>query len=108
MINFYSNHNIVNWEEHDLAGNSFADAIYNVNGTVFRVGNAADLLYTAYGGGSDYAAFSGIDMSATIELPGGGDYGFDLPASRIESVVQETWMGLEQLLHYVADVHGIE
>ncbi|XP_037052118.1 carboxypeptidase B-like [Bradysia coprophila] len=99
--------NIDNWEEHDLVGNSFADAIYSVNGTTFRVGNAAMLLYTAFGGGSDYAAFQGIDMSATIELPGGGDYGFDLPASRIESVVQETWLGLEQLLHYVADVHGV-
>lgn len=89
-----------------MVGNSFADAIYNVNGTVFRVGNAANLLYTAYGGGSDYAAFQGIDMSATVELPGGGDYGFDLPANRIESVIQETWEGLEQILHYVADVHG--
>lgn len=76
-----------------------------MNGTIFRVGNAADLLYTAYGGGSDYAAGQ-IGMSATIELPGGGDAGFDLPASRIESVVQETWMGLEQILHYIADVHG--
>jgi len=65
------------------------------------------MLYTAFGGGSDYAAFQGIDMSATIELPGGGDYGFDLPASRIEPVVQETWQGLEQILHYVADVHGV-
>lgn len=76
-----------------------------MNGTVFRVGNAADLLYTAFGGGSDYAA-SVVGMSATIELPGGGDAGFDLPAYRIEPVVQETWMGLEQILHYVADVYG--
>lgn len=86
-------------------GNSFADAVRSVNGTVYRVGNAAMLLYTAYGGGSDYGA-SQTGMSATIELPGGGSAGFDLPADRIESVVQETWMGLEQILHYIADVHG--
>lgn len=73
---------------------------------MFRVGNAADLLYTAYGGGSDYAASTGIEISATIELPGGGDYGFDLPASRIQSVVQETWMGLEEIIHFIADNHG--
>jgi len=97
---------IDNWEDHEIVGQRFANAIYNVNGTTFLVGNAAMLLYTAYGGGSDYAAFQGIEISSTIELPGGGDYGFDLPASRIIPVVEETWMGLEQILHYVAEVHS--
>lgn len=86
-------------------GQRFADAVYNVNGTSFAVGNAALLLYTAYGGGSDYAA-SQIGMSATIELPGGGSAGFDLPADRIEPVVYETWMGLEEILHYIAEVYA--
>jgi len=98
--------NIDNWEDHATVGNSFAEAIYNVNGTVYRVGNAAMMLYTAYGGGSDYAAYAAADLSATVELPGGGASGFDLPPDRIESVVQETWMGLEQVLHYVAEVYG--
>lgn len=63
-------------------------------------------LYIAYGGGSDYAASQGIEISATVELPPGGDSGYDLPASRIQPVVQETWKGLEQILHFVAETHG--
>lgn len=77
-----------------------------MNGTPYTVGNAAIELYTGYGFSDDYTAFRGIDISTTVELPGGGGAGFDLPASRIESVVYETWMGLEEMLRYVAEVHS--
>jgi len=97
---------IDNWEDHEMVGNIFAYAVREVNGTSYTVGNAAIELYTGYGFSDDYAAFKGIEISTTIELPGGGSYGFDIPASRIESVVQETWAGLEEMLHYVADEHG--
>lgn len=78
-----------------------------MNGTSYTVGNAAIELYTGYGFSDDYTAFRGIDISTTIELPCGGSYGFDLPASRIQETVHETWMGIEEMLHYVAEVHGI-
>lgn len=111
----YNNSNIVqyffsvkvdNWEEHEIVGRRFADAVSQVNGTAYTIGNAAIELYIGFGYSDDYSAFRGVDISTTIELPGGGSYGFDLPASRIQSVVEETWMGLEEMLHYVADVHG--
>lgn len=95
-----------NWEEHEVVGNRFADAVRRVNGTEYTVGNAAIELYIGFGYSDDYSAFRGVDVSTTIELPGGGSYGFDIPANRIQSVVEETWLGLEEMLHYVADVHG--
>ncbi len=95
-----------NWEEHEIVGNRFADAVRQVNGTSYTVGNAAIELYIGFGYSDDYSAFRGVDISTTIELPGGGSYGFDLPANRIQSVVSETWVGIEDMLHYVADVHG--
>ncbi|XP_037029998.1 carboxypeptidase B-like [Bradysia coprophila] len=95
-----------NWEEHEIVGNRFADAVSRVNGTTYTIGNAAIELYIGFGYSDDYSAFRGVDISTTIELPGGGSYGFDLPASRIQSVVDETWMGIEEMLHYVAEVHG--
>lgn len=77
-----------------------------MNGTSYTIGNAAIELYVGFGYSDDYSAFRGVDISTTIELPGGGSYGFDLPSTRIASVVHETWMGLEEMLHYVAEVHG--
>lgn len=104
----YYSVNIDNWEQHDLVGRRFASAIYQINGTEYTVGNGAIELYPAFGASDDYAAFAGVEISTTIELPGGGSYGFDLPAERIADVVDETWMGLEQILHYVAEVHGTQ
>ncbi|KAJ6635727.1 Carboxypeptidase B [Pseudolycoriella hygida] len=95
-----------NWEDHEIVGRRFADAVHKVNGTSYTIGNAAIELYIGFGYSDDYSAFRGVDISTTIELPGGGSYGFDIPASRIQSVVKETWMGLEEMLHYVAEVHG--
>jgi len=94
---------IDNWEEQDRAGRAFADAVYAVNGTRYTVGNGAFALYPAYGASDDYAASQGATISTTIELPGGGQYGFDLPPERISSVVQETWEGLEELFHFIVD-----
>lgn len=89
-----------------MVGRRFADAVYQVNGTAYTIGNAAIELYIGFGYSDDYSASRGVDVSTTIELPCGGSYGFDLPANRIQSVVQETWLGLEEMLHYVAEVHG--
>lgn len=52
-------------------------------------------------------AFAGADLAATIELPGGGSYGFNLPAERIAPVVQETWVGFEELFEYIAETYPV-
>lgn len=74
-------------------------------GTRYTVGNGAIELYPAYGASDDYGAFAGADLSATIELPGGGSYGFDLPADRIAAVVHETWIGFEALFEHLAETY---
>lgn len=78
-----------------------------MNGTRYTVGNGAIELYPAYGASDDYAAFAGAELAATIELPGGGTYGFDLPAERIASVVQETWIGFEELFRFIAETYPV-
>ncbi|KAG4072008.1 hypothetical protein HA402_010945 [Bradysia odoriphaga] len=99
---------IENWEDHDVAGNRFADAIFAVNGTRYTVGNGAIELYPAFGASDDYAAEQGVDISTTIELPGGGNYGFDLPAERIYSVVEETWEGMLELFAFIAENYSVD
>jgi len=78
-----------------------------VNGTSYLVGNGAIALYPAFGASDDYAAAQGVDISVTIELPGGGTYGFDLPAERIIPVVEETMVGLEALFEFIAETYPV-
>lgn len=97
---------ISNWEDHENIGQEFAQAIYNASGTRYTVGNSAIALYPAAGASDDFAASVGIPLSYTLELPGGGNYGFDIPAERIQDVVQETMHGLLVLIEHIADIYG--
>jgi hypothetical protein len=42
----------------------------------------------------------------TIELPGGGDFGFDLPVDRILPVATETWEAIKVLANNVPVKRG--
>lgn len=84
-----------NADELQEAGRQAAQAIEALNGTVYAVGNSAGLLYFAAGCSDDwFKAIPGVPLSYTVELPGGGNQGFDLPANRIQPVVTETWAGI--------------
>lgn len=83
-----------------MIGHIFADNIYRATRTRYTVGNAAIALYPAYGASDDYAAFVDVETAFTIELPGGGQYGFDLPAERIQSVMEETWIGFSNVFQF--------
>lgn len=98
---------IDNWRLHDRIGRLFADTILEATGSRYQVNNSAIGLYPAYGGSDDYAAFVGVQAAFTFELTGGGRYGFDLPANRLESVLGEFWLGFERVLHF-AGVHDWE
>lgn len=71
--------------------------------TKYLVGNSgAALNYLAAGASDDYAyGVGGIKLSYTLELPGGGNNGFDLPPTRIAQVVKESWEGIVVLARYV-------
>lgn len=77
-------------------------AIASVAGTRYTIGSPPQVLYAAAGGSFDWVkGEAGVDMSYTLELPGGGSYGFDLPASRILDVCVETFEGVKVFYNYV-------
>lgn len=82
-------------EQHELAV-QMDEAIAAVNGTRYTIGSSYNVLYASSGSSRDwFAGALGVAFSYTIELPGGGQYGFDLPASRILGVVTETFEGIK-------------
>jgi murein tripeptide amidase MpaA len=98
-----------NWRELDDLGHQVDNAIRAVSGTRYTIGSSTQVLYAAAGASDDWAmGGAGIDIVYTIELPGGGVYGFDLPASRIQGVVVETFEGFKVYADYVAKNRKID
>lgn len=78
------------------------NVIRAVRGTKYEVGNSATIEYLTAGSSDDWAkGVAGIQLSYTIELPGGGKQGFDLPASEILNVVQEMFEGVKVWHNYI-------
>ncbi|XP_055704362.1 carboxypeptidase B-like [Phlebotomus papatasi] len=103
----FSSHNNVfpeNFRFQHEAGDVFAEALYNVRQTQYRVGNGAGILGISSGTSKDWTySGPGIPLSYTLELPGGGSNGFDLPATAIEGVITETFAGLRAIAEFVVD-----
>lgn len=79
-------------------------AIKAVAGTSYTIGTSTNVLYAAAGGSDDWVkGVGGVELAYTIELPAGGSYGFNPPASRILPIVQETWQGILVYQKYVED-----
>lgn len=93
----------------DGLGRKVASAIAAVSRTRYTVGSSTNVLYAAAGGSDDYVkGVAGVALSYTIELPGGGIYGFDLPASRILPVVTETFEGVKEYHAYVEENYAVK
>lgn len=93
---------VKNWKEHIELGQRFVDAIQNVKGTTYRLGNSATLLYTASGASDDYAlAYANANLAFTLELPGGGPNGFDYPQDMLHDLVTETFLGYREFGLYI-------
>lgn len=61
------------------------------------MGGAADVLYPAAGGSDDYAfGMAKIPVVICMELPSGGD-GFNPPVDQIQSIVEESWVGIQAM-----------
>ncbi|KAF6201392.1 hypothetical protein GE061_005840 [Apolygus lucorum] len=66
------------------------------------VGSCCRSSRAAAGGSDDWMkGRAGVKYSYTVELPGGGERGFDLPPSRIHPVSVETWEGLKTMANYI-------
>lgn len=93
-----------NWEELDNLAKRATEAIRSVSGTEYTVGGSSLALYPAAGASDDWAmGVAKIPIVYTIELPGGGSYGFDLPPSEIQAVVVETFEGFKVLANHISN-----
>lgn len=116
-IHSYGNYIIYPWsytldraddfEEMDALARDAADAIFAVNGTTYRTGQSSSLLYYAAGCSSDwFKGAAGVELAFVYELPGGGNFGFDLPASSIQPVLNETWPSVVVFYNHVVEKFG--
>lgn len=82
-----------------------ASAIRRVNASRnYVVGNSASALYPASGASDDFAAGAvGIDYAYTVELSGGGNQGFDLEPSKIQTVSNEIFAGYREYAIWVGE-----
>ncbi|KAL1117211.1 hypothetical protein AAG570_004538, partial [Ranatra chinensis] len=72
------------WKDLDRLARMAERALSSVYGTRYQVGSSTKLLGPAAGGSDDWMkAKVGVKYSYTVELPGGGYDGFDLPESKI-------------------------
>ncbi|XP_017122408.1 carboxypeptidase B [Drosophila elegans] len=77
-------------------------AILEATGTEYRFGPSTTTInYAAAGASDDYAFNAGFPISFTMELPFGGEDGFDPPASDIDRLVKETWVGIAAMARRV-------
>lgn len=90
------------WEVLEALAQEVGAAIQAVDGTRYTIGSSTNVLYAAAGGSDDWVkGVGGVNLSYTIELPGGGSFGFDLPAARIAPVVYETFQGVKAYQSFV-------
>jgi len=95
------------YDELQDLGELVANTIHTVAGTTYTVGTSTNVLYPAAGGSDDWAkGVAGVELSYTIELPGGGSWGFDPPPNQIRPIVEETWVGFKAYHHYVQAKFG--
>ncbi|XP_014099996.3 carboxypeptidase B1 [Bactrocera oleae] len=85
------------WEDLDEVATAGADAIRDYSGTEYEVGSSTALYGEAAGASDDYAFSEGFTLAYTMELPDGGDSGFDPPPSDIDRLVKETWTGIRAM-----------
>ncbi|XP_017009388.2 carboxypeptidase B1 [Drosophila takahashii] len=88
-------------EDLDEVAQEGKNAILEATGTVYTAGPSTTTInYAAAGASDDYAFNAGFPISFTMELPAGGT-GFDPPASDIDHIVKETWVGITAMARRV-------
>lgn len=86
------------WQDIDEVAQAGAAAIKQATGSRYTVGSSTNVLYAAAGGSDDWAlAVAEVPISITMELPGGGNGGFNPPPSSIEKLVKESWVGIKAM-----------
>ncbi|XP_049813582.1 carboxypeptidase B-like [Schistocerca nitens] len=95
------------WETLEALGRLANAAQVAAGAPNYTVGTFAGAMYPAAGTSVDWAkAVGGVSLSYTLELPGGGDAGFDPPASDIVGIVTPFFEAVRAFGRYVADNFG--
>ncbi|XP_049827688.1 carboxypeptidase B-like isoform X3 [Schistocerca gregaria] len=95
------------WETLDALGRLANAAQVAAGAPNYTVGTFAGAMYAAAGTSADWAkAVGGVALSYTLELPEGGDAGFDPPASDIVGIVTPFFEAVRAFGQYVADNFG--
>nr|XP_046468152.1 uncharacterized protein LOC124212306 [Neodiprion pinetum] len=91
-----------NEEELRTLAEAADEALSTLRGTRYTIGTSTNVLYAAAGGSDDWVkGVAGVELAYTLELPGGGNFGFDLPASEIVLVGQETFLAIRVFGEYI-------
>lgn len=73
----------------------------------YIVGNSKEVMYETCGTTSDYAVGrANIDFAFTIELPQGGEFGFDIEPEKIVYVLDETLPGIHEFGIYIVEKYN--
>lgn len=100
---------VKNWKEHVEVGQRWVDTVNKATGTFYRLGNSADLLYTANGASDDHAlAFANANLAFTLELTGGGSRGFDFPQDMVAALARETFLGYREFGLFIAERYNYD
>lgn len=83
---------IDNAQEYEILGNKVSKTIEKFNGIKCDVEYSTILLYPPAGGSDDWGkSVARINIFIIVELPGGGEDGFDPPPTQILPILKETW-----------------
>ncbi|XP_052122241.1 carboxypeptidase B-like [Frankliniella occidentalis] len=93
------------WKILDSLAKKANKAMVAAGSDPYTIGSSTNVLYAAAGGSDDWAkGVAGIELSYTIELPGGNGHGFDLPASYIPDVGRHQMELIKVFGDYVASM----
>lgn len=85
------------------------NAIWRNTGGRYRVASESMGAGLASGTSGDYATGQdGIPYSYTIYAPRGGENGWDVPASEINRIVREIFVGVTQLASFISNLPEAE
>jgi hypothetical protein len=90
---------VKNWRQHEKICQIFADTVNRItNFNLYTFGNSATQFYAASGVSDDFAV--GVvdsEYSLVVELPYGGEFGYDFPEQDLFELVRETFEGIKAI-----------
>uniref|UniRef100_T1GLZ1 Peptidase M14 domain-containing protein n=1 Tax=Megaselia scalaris TaxID=36166 RepID=T1GLZ1_MEGSC len=83
-----------------------SQAIFELSGRKYKVGDMANTLYPASGTSQDFAYHEGARISITMELPSGGPAKFNPPPKDIRKYAEESWIGIRAMASKVIEMYS--